>query len=463
MGQQKRAVEKFTVQIDGIDKFVRVAGLFMEMGTGKTLTAIELVRQRADRISKVVWVCPVSIKETIRKEISKHTSVTDIYVFDDKTDDMNMPDVSWYIVGLESISQSDRATLAFNKLIRNDKDACVIVDESSFIANHKSKRAERLSLIAKGCKYRFILTGTPLTNGIISLYSQMKFLSPKILDYQSFYSFANNHLVYSEKFKGMVVETLHEEYLASKIAPYVYQVTKEECLDLPEKVYDTHYFRMSYEQREAYDNAKMEFLEMIDPTEFSAIDIFKLFQALQQIVSGYRNIDMNEPIFFEDSYRVDALEDVLRTIPTGKKVIIWAKYHYDIKLIKKALGDKAVYYTGLLNEKQKEKVLEEWRGSKEYLVITQSSGGFGLDFTEAHYIVYYNNSFSYSKRNQSEDRCHRIGQTEKTTYIDICCSDSIDERILGAIGEKKSVADAFRAELKKVKDEASLEKFIKDL
>jgi len=461
MLQQSKAVNKFTRVIDGKTKFFRFLGLFMEMGTGKTLTTMELVRQRAERISKVVWVCPVSTKETIRKEIQKHTTSKDVYVFNDKTDDANMPDVSWYIVGLESISQSDRVTLAFNALI--DSDTCVIVDESSFIANHKSKRAERLSFITKECRYRFILTGTPLTNGIVSLYSQMKFLSPKILNYQSFYSFANNHLVYSDKFPGMIVSTLHEEYLASKIAPYVYQVTKEECLDLPEKIYDTRYFRMSEEQREAYDNAKMEFLEMIDPTEFSAVDIFKLFQALQQIVSGYRNIDMREPIYFEDSYRVDALENVIRTIPDGKKVIIWAKYHYDIELIKKSLGDKAVYYTGLLSEKQKSKVLEEWRAEKDYLVITQASGGFGLTLVEAHYAIYYNNSFSYSKRVQSEDRCHRIGQDEKVTYIDICCSDSIDERILGAIWDKESVANAFKSEIEKIKDEKSLKKFIKGL
>jgi len=461
MPHQTRAVDKFTVLVDDVIKFARVIALFMEMGAGKTLTAIELVRQRADRISKVIWICPVSTKETIKKEIIKHTNVKDIYVFDNKTDDKNYPDVSWYIIGLESISQSGRVTLAFNALV--DSDTCVIVDESSFIAKHTSKRAERITLISKECRYRFILTGTPLTNGIVSLYSQMKFLSPKILDYQSFYSFANNHLVYSDRYPGMIVETLHEEYLASKIAPYVYQVTKDECLDLPKKIYDTHYFQMSIEQRDAYESAKMEFLEMIDPTEFSAVDIFKLFQALQQIVSGYRKVDRVEPIFYQDSYRVEALEDVLHSIADDKKVIIWAKYHYDMELIKKSLGDKAVYYTGLLSEKQKTVALDRFQSDIDYLVITQSSGGFGLTLVEAHYAIYYNNSFSYSKRVQSEDRCHRIGQNEKVTYIDICCSDSIDERILGAISDKKDVADNFRAEIEKIKDEKSLEKFIKEL
>ena len=461
MPHQTRAVDKFTVIVDDVIKFAKAIALFMEMGTGKTLTAIELVRQRADRISKVIWICPVSTKETIRKEIIKHTNVKDIYVFDNKTDDKNYPDVSWYIIGLESISQSDRVTLAFNALV--DSDTCVIVDESSFIAKHTSKRAERITLISKECKFRFILTGTPLTNGIVSLYSQMKFLSPKILDYQSFYSFANNHLVYSDRYPGMIVETLHEEYLASKIAPYVYQVTKDECLDLPEKIYDTHYFQMSIEQRDAYESAKMEFLEMIDPTEFSAVDIFKLFQALQQIVSGYRKVDRVEPIFYQDSYRVEALEDVLHSIADDRKVIIWAKYHYDMELIKKSLGDKAVYYTGLLSEKQKTVALDRFQSDIDYLVITQSSGGFGLTLVEAHYAIYYNNSFSYSKRVQSEDRCHRIGQNEKVTYIDICCSDSIDERILGAIHSKASIAEAFRQEIEKIKDRKSLENFVKEL
>ena len=183
----------------------KVGGLFMEMGTGKSRTAIELARLRQEKIDRVAWFCPVSLKETVKQEILKHTFTNEdgIHVFDDKTEDDNLPNMFWHIIGIESVGSSNRVTLAVNKLI--DERTLVIVDESQYIKGHKAKRTERLTLICSRARYRLILTGTPLSQGVVDLYAQMRFLSPKILGYASFYSFAANHLEYSDKYKGMIV------------------------------------------------------------------------------------------------------------------------------------------------------------------------------------------------------------------------------------------------------------------
>lgn len=129
-------------------KPTRVGGLFMEMGTGKTRTIIEIVRQRARKIDRVVWFCPVSLKETVRLEILKHTDCQDIYVFDDRTTAETVPrDARWIIVGLESLSSSDRVTFAVHEII-TDK-TFVILDESSYIKGHKSIRTARATLLAE--------------------------------------------------------------------------------------------------------------------------------------------------------------------------------------------------------------------------------------------------------------------------------------------------------------------------
>ena len=233
-------------QIPAVEKLLptRVGALFMEMGTGKTRTAIEIIHRRQARVSKIVWFCPVSLKQTIRHELKKHTdsSDLDIHCFDQKTNQENIPAVFWYIVGIESMSLSARVILTINDLV--DINTFVIVDESSYIKGHRSARANWITDLSQKAKYRMILTGTPISQGVVDLFSQFRFLSPKILGYQSFYSFSANHLEYSERFPGMIVQAHNTEWIAAKIKPYVYQITKEECLDLPKKLYETRYFRI---------------------------------------------------------------------------------------------------------------------------------------------------------------------------------------------------------------------------
>ena len=163
----------------------------MDMGTGKTRTAIELVWLRRKLISKCVWCCPVSLKETVKREILRHTSCRDedIHVFGSKTRETNIPRVGWHIVGLESLGRSARVFSALGRLI--DGGTFLIVDESSYIKGHKAKRTRRLTRLGVRAPYRLILTGTPITQGIEDLYAQMEFLSPRILGCPSWHSFRN--------------------------------------------------------------------------------------------------------------------------------------------------------------------------------------------------------------------------------------------------------------------------------
>jgi SNF2 family DNA or RNA helicase len=448
MPHQKEAIAKLLP--------TRVGALFMDMGTGKTRTAIELVKLRQKKISKVLWFCPVSLKETIRQEILKHTtcSAEDIYTFGDKTASNAIPNATWYIIGLESISQSDRVALAAHSLF--DSDTFVVVDESSYIKGHRAKRTERLTQYARGCKYRLIMTGTPITQGIQDLYAQMKFLSPKILGYNSFYSFAANHLEYHKKRRGLIVRAHNEAYIAARIRPYVYQVTKEECLTLPSKLYDVRYFYMTEQQREAYEEAKLEFLSKLEyDSEWSAIDIFQLFTSLQSIVCGFWN--RNGQMCSIPHRRLERLLEVVRDIPEEEKIVVWAKYQFSIREIAKALrakyGARAVAEFHGENERSRDNELARFKhdAKTKFLVATQSCGGYGLTLTEARYAIFYADSFKYGDRLQAEDRCHRIGQTNPVTYISLYCLHSIDERIEKALDKKGDALAAFREEVEKVK------------
>jgi len=456
----------YSHQRRAVDKLIptKVGALFMEMGTGKTRVAIEFAMRRQARIDRVVWFCPVSLKETISYEIHKHTNSNGVYVFDDQTTPNNLPSVFWYVIGIESMSSSDRVVLAANSLITTD--TFVIVDESSYIKGHAALRTRRITALGQRAKYRMILTGTPLSQGIVDLYAQMRFLSPKILGYRSFYSFAANHLEYSEKYPGMIVRAHNVPWLAAKIQPYVYQVTKEECLDLPPKLYDTRHFGMTQEQEEVYQRAKWEILMEIDPDDIDSYVIFRLFGALQQIVSGYWN--QNGELIEFPHRRLKTLLNVISNIQADEKIIIWCKYLYSVANIVEVLTnhygvESVAQLYGGLNEKHRHHEIEHFRQDARFLVATQATGGHGLTLNEAAFVIFYENEFKYANRLQAEDRCHRIGQERRVTYIDLVCNAGIDQRIQDALARKGNVVDAFKRQINQVKDKDDVKQLVEEL
>lgn len=460
-------------QVAAVDKMLptRVGALFMDMGTGKSRTAIELAKIRSGKLDKVVWFCPVSLKETVQQEILKHTNCRDIHVFDDKTSERNIPKARWYVVGIESMSSSNRVVATVNKLITDRTK--VICDESSYIKGHRAKRTERITHISSRAKYRLALTGTPLSQGVVDLFAQMRFLSPQILGYSSFYSFAANHLEYSDKYPGMIVRAHNLEYLAAKIQPYVYQVTKNECLDLPDKLHSYRTFYMTDEQIDWYEYVKADILSELDRYNyddqwFTSIAIFRMFTALQQVASGFLNWDGERHTFRNE--RPAMLVDVLRSLPEGEKAIIFCKFQYDVDTIREALSkefgkDAVASFDGRDRDRRRSDSVERFRNDARFLVVTQSTGGHGFNFQDvARYAIFYNNGFKYSERLQAEDRIHRIGQMSKVTYIDLYCRCGIEERIERAMSKKGNAVRQFRNEVDKVKGKkAKLKDLIKAL
>ena len=442
-------------QYDGFRKLValRVGALFMEMGTGKSLTAIAIAMARQDKIDHVVWFCPVSVKTTIRHEILKHTDYneSDIYIFDEKTTEDDLPSVQWYIVGIESMSSSPRIVFSADALITDN--SMVIVDESGYIKGHNSLRTNRITLISEIARYRLILNGTPITQGVQDLFSQMKFLSPKILGYRSWYTFARRHLEYSDRYKGMIVRVHHTQEIAEKIEPYAYQVMKEDCLTLPNKLYETRYCSLTLEQREAYERAKEWFAESMLSFEeewTSSILIFKLFSQLHHIACGFDRV-CGEVVSLRH-HRTDALSNMLQSIPEHEKVVIWSMYHNGIRDIASVLPEEDIFqYHGKIPERKRSCILDEWRRHGKYLIATPTSGGHGIDLICANYVIFYSNGFKYSDRLQAEDRTHRIGQEKRVTYIDIWADCGIENKISLALANKGDTLDSFRRELRQTK------------
>lgn len=436
----------------------------MEMGTGKTLCLLNFAVLRQHKIDRVFYFCPVSLKPTVAIEIEKHLEGATVYVFDETTVQGNVPEAWIYVIGTESIGQSDRVTLAAHSLIT--ERSFVILDESDTCKNHKAIRTQRLTLMALKARYRMIATGTAVGEGVVDLYAQLYFLSPDILGYKSFYSFAANHLEYSEDRPGLIVASHDTEYLAKRIEPYVYQCTKDECLDLPEKQYLSRYCSMTADQSAWYQQAKQEILMSCPDEEIDSYTIFRLFTALREIVSGFwhRRPDPNPDHWWSEQFnpelieidcdRLSLLQSSIREIPSHEKIILWVNFHYCINQIVPALteeyGHEAIAtYHGSTENRGAE--LSRWRNDARILVASPKCGGRGLTLNESAYTVFYNNDFPYRVRAQCEDRCHRIGQSRKPTYIDLICLKSLDHRIFAALIKKENLAAQFKQKLDNLK------------
>jgi len=437
----KLLTELLPHQIQAIAKLrhVKVGALYMEMGTGKTRTALELIALRlaAGKVNHVLWLCPCSVKSTILAELRKHVE-SDLSIFT--------------VEGIESLSQSDKLYLKLLDLVANKK-VFLIVDESNLVKNHFAKRTKRIAELAKSCEYRLILNGTPVSKNEADLFAQWYILDKRILGYNSFWSFSANHLEYDDY--GKVRRVLNVDYLTKKIAPYSYIINKNECMKLPDKRYRTRYFYLTERQEYEYYNAKELLLANVD--EFDSTTIYKLFTGLQQVVSGNVIISINplksRPMFNDplDNPRIKTLLDEIDGV--NEKIIIWCKYKHEINDICKVLRDKygessVAQFYGDVNLKNRNIEIEKFKNEAQYLVANKVCGGYGLNLQFCSYMIYYSNDFNWATRAQSEDRVHRLGQNKEIRIVDICAKSKIDERIIKNLYCKENLCDSFKRELK---------------
>jgi SNF2 family DNA or RNA helicase len=454
----------------------RVGALFMDMGTGKSRTVLELAALRQDKWDKLFWFCPCALRETVLEQVLAHTDIPreDIEVWDGKAMRRRNDGARVHIIGIETMSSSNAAVLRYAAVVT--PESYVVVDESSYIKSNRAKRTQRITRMSGHCRYRTILTGTPLTQDITDLFSQMLFLSPKILGHNSWYSFARAHIEYDTKPSrfnplvkirtGRILQLFDEDLLAKQIEPYCYQVRREECLDLPEQVFVDRTCRLSNRQQELYDKAKEAALEDFDPETWTDARILKLFGRLQKIVVGFDGSEVSD-----SSPRIETLLETVGEINEAEPIIIWTKYLGVADAICRVLerhfgADQVHKFTGAVPEAKRNANLAAWRRNGRFLVATQAIGGHGLTLNEAAYSIFFADSFKYSERLQAEGRNHRIGQGRKVVYATIRCEGTIDDRIATSIETKADTLEAFKRlvdRFRKAGDTAAIAGLIKSL
>ena len=352
------------------------------------------------------------------------------------------------VMNVEAFSTEKGVTFA--RTFLRVTNAYMAIDESTTIKTPGAKRTKSIIKVGKDAVYKRIATGSPVTKSPLDLFSQCEFLSPTCLNYNSYYAFQARYAVLVERkmathtFK-QIVGYRHLDELQKKLTHFSFRVTKEECLDLPDKVFTRREIELTDEQTKAYNQMKLMALTLIDGNLMSTNNALTQLMRLHQIVCGH--------VKYDDGQEVDLpnnrIKELLATIEEcDGKIIIWANYRRDIENIKNALAEAygmttvATYY-GDTEAEDRQTIVERFQDPSSglrFFVGNPRTGGYGLTLTEAKTVIYYSNNFDLEVRLQSEDRAHRIGQTKSVTYIDFISPNTVDEHIVKALRSKINIA-----------------------
>ena len=439
--------------------------LLMDMGTGKTKVCIDTIAYNfekkdvdfaiivapkgvianwigeiethlPDRVDREVVMWKPNLTKTKRKEL------TDLYKENNK--------LKFLLMNIEAFSTKKGVDVS-EFFVKKFK-VFMAVDESTTIKNRQAKRTKAVCDVGRGAVMRRILTGSPVTKSPMDLFSQMDFLSPKILGFKSYYAFQSRYAVVQRRSMGahsfnQILGFQRLDELTEKLEGNSFRVRKEDCLDLPDKVYMKREVELTPEQTDAYVQMKNLALARLDSGDLSTTqNVLTQIMRLQQICLGSLTDD-NGDVHPLKSNRQSELMNICEEIQG--KAIIWATWTRDIRSIAEALRDRfgveaVATLHGETPDSDRQQIVDAFQDRQSelrFIVGHPKTGGYGLTLTAANTVIYYSNSYDLELRLQSEDRAHRIGQENKVTYIDLISPKTIDEKIVTALRNKIKIAD----------------------
>ena len=432
------------IQCFNFFKEINIGGLFLEMGLGKTKVVIDIISyfRLMGKVTKpVLYVCPNSILENVKREFELHSPLEwDICVlYGPKQKKINLlaeKEHDLFIINYEAVRTIEQA------LTMKDFDV-IICDESTRIKNPRALCAKALHRLGARVKYRYILTGTPITQNAVDVYSQFKFLEPSIFS-PSFYAFKNKYAIMGGFQNHQITGYRNLEDLHEKIFSVALRFTKKECLDLPDKIYEVKQFDLTPEEQKLYEMIKENILtEIADKKITAQLAITKLTK-LMQIASGFVIDDEGGTMVFEKASKLKLLKELIEDI-LPHKIIIWNNFTANIDMVSSLLSSmniQHVTFDGRIKQTDRHALVEEFQNNPDCKVFVGQirTGGMGLNLTAASYVIYFTNTYSLADRLQSEDRAHRIGQVNKVTYIDLVARGTIEKSILSILQKKLSIA-----------------------
>ena len=400
-----------------------------EMGLGKTIQVIAFLLYKKNNMSLIVT--PTSLIYNWKEEFEKFAPTLKVGVIHGSKSARNKI--------LDNKEEYDILLTTYGT-IKNDIefykneifDYCII-DEAQNIKNPKAQNTKIIKEI--NAKVKFALTGTPIENSLIELWSIFDFIMP-------------GYLFDEKKFKKKFVNRSEKEIeeLKSLIKPFILRRLKKDVItELPEKIEKKYYVPMTNEQKLAYKNYMKEVKLKLKTGENDNITIFSYLTRLRQICQ--------DPILVNKDYTGDsgklnvALEIIEEVIEDNNKMLVFSQFTSVLKKIEDELNIRKIknkYLDGSTSAKERIKLVSEFNESKEpeIFLISLKAGGTGLNLTSAKFVMHMDSWWNPAIEDQATDRAHRIGQKNIVEVIKLVAKDTIEEKIIQLQEDKREIINS---------------------
>jgi SNF2 family DNA or RNA helicase len=383
--------------------------LFMEQGTGKTLPILYHIAhlKSIDEIKTCIIVAPISTMGAWTRDIEKLSPSKKAYLKD------------VVVINYDKVWRREH--------IVNAQWDCIILDESHSIKHRTSKRSKAVRQMARSSKYRYILTGTPMSNGHLEEYwAQFDFLNPIIFgSYKSFlHKYCTLHPIFNTPYKYRSIDELQEI-----IERNSYRITKDECLDLPEKM-DDEIIEIELKEKSKYKQMLDNFIKEL---EIEASNPLVRMAKLRQLCSGF--------IIDEDSQAIELKSDKLTVLEEliesrgDKKTVIFAEFKYSIKMITQLLTKMKINHVTLDGAQKDKTIWKQFQSdpSIQAIVCQYQTANAGIDLYASDTIIFYEPTLSSMINDQAKDRIHRIGQHQPCSYYYLITHGTIEQKIYNTL------------------------------
>ena len=432
-------------------------GLLFEMGCGKTLTAIAIMGalylQR--RITRVLVVAPSSVcsvwphdlaafaafpyeaRVLLGEKKQRLEALRSLTAYPNTANRLLIAVINYEATHREGIFEALESYAA----------GLVICDESQRIKNPKAAQSRAVQILGDRAAYRLILSGTPVQNSAIDLYSQYRFLDPSVFG-ANFYAFRNRYCQMGGYGGHEVVGFRHMDELVRKEHAIALRVTKAECLDLPAQTFVRRYVELEPAARRLYDQiARASCAELESGGRVTAPIVLTRLLRLMQLTGGFVQPDGSDCAQQAGSAKLDALADILEDYvqEAGQKLVVFARFRPEIAAICRLLEGRGIRYGRIDGEvpmDQRGAVVEEFQNDPAVKVFVAQiqTAGLGITLHAASAAVFYSLDFNYANYAQALARIHRIGQDRPVTYIHLLAGQTVDERVLDALERKEDLA-----------------------
>lgn len=407
-----------------------------DMGLGKTVQALALVQNEINKNKiPILIVAPTSVLFNWQREIEKFTPGIDyiLHYGTKRTRDVRRLRKKPLILTTYGHLRRDISFLSEIDF------HYVVLDESQNIKNPQSDTAQAArNLLAKN---RLALTGTPIENNTMELWSQFSFLSPGLLGNQNF--FKDNFMRPIEKEQNNDVAAT----LKRLIFPFILRRTKEEVVkELPPKVENIIFSPMSEAQQKIYDQVRDTFRNtIISEIESKGLDKTKMriLEGLTKLRQVSCHPQLVDATFQDEAGKFEALKLMIdEIISENHKVLVFSQFVRMLTIIREYLEEQAIDYAYLDGStRDRAAVVDKFQDENDVRIflISLKAGGFGLNLTAADYVIHYDPWWNPAVEMQASDRAHRIGQTKKVFTYKLIAKDSVEEKILALQQHKKEL------------------------